>query len=242
MLQALLYPLLCVLGPVIALSGCGGETAPQQQPTIEWNRVPWAQGTLNVALVRPQEEGSGDHPVIFALPWGSGSAELVQTFVQSYWLTEPALRDYYVVSPEVRGSSLVDTAEDVIPAIFEWMEDELSFDPDRVALVGASNGGFGIFFAALSQPDRFRALVGLPGQYSGDPANLAVLSGKPIWLIVGELDESWVAGSEATIAALESQGISAELEVAGGQGHVMALDPRVLLDWIVTSSLKCDSS
>ena len=235
MLQVPLYQLLCLLGPVLALSGCGGETAPPQQPTIEWNRVPWAQGTLNVALVRPEDEGSGRHPVIFALPWGSGSAELVQTFVQSYWLTEPVLRDYYVVAPEVRGSSLVDTADEVIPAIFEWMDDALSFAADRVALVGASNGGRGIFFAALSQPDRFRTLVGMPGQYGGDPANLAVLSGKPIWLIVGELDESWVAGSQATIAALESQGISAELDFAAGQGHVMTLDPRVLLDWIDTA-------
>ena len=170
--------------------------------------------------------------MILALPWGSGSAELVETFVQSYWLTEPAFRDYYVVAPAVHGSSLADTADEVIPAIFEWMEDALSFDAERVALVGASNGGRGIFFAALSQPDRFQALVGLPGQYSGDAANLAVLAGKPIWLIVGELDNDWVAASEATIAALESQGLSAELDIVSGQRHVMTLDPRALLDWI----------
>ena len=137
-----------------------------------------------------------------------------------------------MVAPEVRGSSLVDTAGDVIPAIFQWMQEALSFDADRVALVGASNGGRGIFFAALSQPDRFRTLVGLPGQYGGDPANLAVLAGKPIWLIVGERDDSWVAGTDATVSALASQGITAEVFVAPGQGHVMSLDPRVLLDWI----------
>ena len=59
-----------------------------------------------------------------------------------------------------------------------------------------------------------------------------MLAGKPIWLIVGELDNDWVAASEATIAALESQGLSAELDIVSGQRHVMTLDPRALLDWI----------
>ena len=149
MLQVPLHQMLCVLGSAFALGGCGPEFAPQES-AIEWHRVPWTQGTLNVALVRPADEGSGPHPVIFALPWGSGDAQLVESFIQSYWLTEPAARGYYVVAPEVRGSSLVDTAGDVIPAIFQWMQETLSFDADRVALVGASNGGRGIFFAALS--------------------------------------------------------------------------------------------
>ena len=231
MLQVPLYQTLCVLGSAFALGGCGPELA-SQASVVEWHQVPWTQGTLNVALVRPQNEGSAPHPVIFALPWGSGSAQLVESFIQSYWLTEPAARGYYVVAPEVRGSSLADTAGDVIPAIFQWMEEALSLDADRVALVGASNGGRGIFFAALSQPDRFRALIGLPGQYSGDSANLAVLAGKPIWLIVGEADESWLAGTDATVSALAAQGITAEVTVAPGQGHVMSLDPSRLLDWI----------
>lgn len=231
MLQGPLYQMLCLLGSAFALGGCGRAIAPQES-AIEWHRVPWTQGTLNVALVRPESDGSGPHPVIFALPWGSGDAQLVESFIRSYWLTEPTARGYYVIAPEVRGSSLADTAGEVIPAIFQWMEETLSFDADRVALVGASNGGRGIFFAALSQPDRFRALIGLPGQYSGDPANLAVLVGKPIWLIVGETDDSWVAGTDATVSALASHGITAEVLVAPGQGHVMSLDPRRLLDWI----------
>lgn len=230
MVQGALYHLPCVLGSLL-VAGCGGETA-LRQPAMEWHPVSWSGGTVNVALVRPAEEGTGPHPVIFALPWGSGSAELVQTFVQSYWLSEPARRGYYVVAPEVRGSTLVDTADEMIPAIFAWMADELAIDDTRVALVGASNGGRGLFFAAVSQPDRFRALVGLPGSYGGDPANLAVLAGKPIWLLVGEFDDAWVDGAEATVAALASQGIDAELEIVPGEGHVMRLDPRALLDWI----------
>jgi dipeptidyl aminopeptidase/acylaminoacyl peptidase len=231
LLQGTLHHLLCVVGSAVTLSACGGEVAPER-PTIEWNEVAWSQGTLNVALVRPTDGSPGPHPVILALPWGSGSTELVASFVYSYWLTEPASRGYYVVAPEVRGSSLVDTADDIIPALFEWMDRELDIDQARVALVGASNGGRGMFFAAVAQPDRFRALLGLPAQYSGDASDLAVLAGKPIRLLVGERDTSWVTTSQATVAALASQGITAELEVVAGEDHVIALDPRDLLDWI----------
>lgn len=232
MLHAYALQLLCAVIPALVLSGCGSDDPIVTEPDIEWTQVPWEQGTVNVALVRPREEGTGPHPVIFALPWGSGSADLVEGFIQSYWLTEPAARGYYVVAPEVRGSTLDATADELIPAIFEWMESELSFDASKVALVGASNGGRGIFFAGVSQPDRFHALMGLPGLYSGAPNDLLVLADKPIWFLVGELDASWRSGTDATIAALQSQGIDSQLDVIPGQGHVLSLSDSALLDWI----------
>jgi dienelactone hydrolase len=202
------------------------------QSRIQWNEVPWSGGTLNVALVRPAAGTSPPHPVVFALPWGAGTAELVQTFIESYWLTEPASRGYYVVAPEVRGSTLEQTADEVVPLIFAWMDAELDFDPERVALVGASNGGRGAFFAALSQPDRFQAIMTLPGQYGGPAEDLAVLAGKPLYFMVGQMDDRWVEMTDATRAALETQGIPSALWVAPGQGHVLRMDPRVPLDWI----------
>jgi len=235
MLHSYALQILCGVIPALALSGCGLDAPALAESRIEWHQVEWAQGTLNVALVRPAEEGTGPHPVVFALPWGSGSAGLVESFIQSYWLTEPAARGYYVVAPEVTGSTLDTTADEIIPAIFAWMESTLSFDASKVALVGASNGGRGIFFAGISQPDRFHALIGLPGQYSGPATDLAVLAGKPIWFLVGEFDTGWVAGTEATIAALQSQGISAELNVIPTQDHVLVLSSRQLLDWIDAS-------
>jgi dienelactone hydrolase len=130
----------------------------------------------------------------------------VDGFLRAYWLGEAAARGYYVVSPEIRGSDLADTAGEVIPALFAWMEEELDFDPDRVALAGASNGGRGIFFAARAAPERFRALIGLPGSYAGPAGDLAGLVGKPVWLMVGEEDTSWVAAAEETAAKLEEVG------------------------------------
>lgn len=231
MLNGLALHILCALLPALAMSGCSSDPVDVAE-SIEWNLVPWSGGTVSVAVVAPTDVGGGPHPVILALPWGSGSAQLVESFIYSYWLTEPASRGYYVVAPEVTGSTLETTADELIPALFDWMEAQFSFDASQVAIVGASNGGRGLFFAALSQPDRFAALLALPGQYSGSAADLSVLAGKPIRFLVGETDTGWVSSTRSTIEALESQGITAELEIVAGQDHVLNLDDRVLMDWI----------
>lgn len=218
--------------PGLLLTGCGAEEPIDQPPEIEWNSVATPIGPVNVALVRPMEEGTQDHPVVFALPWGTGTADLVTAFIQRYWEREPSARGYYVVAVEVLGPSLETVASDVIPAVFDWMDSELSYDPDAVAIVGASNGGRGLFYAAVAEPDRFQALLGLPAMYQRDPANLSVLAGKPIRLIVGEFDDPWREGVEQTRVALETQGITPEVDIAGAQGHVLNLLPSGLMDWI----------
>ena len=220
--------LLCILSVFTVTPSLEAQRAER----MEWHEVEWSAGRVNVALVRPAEEGSMEHPVIFALPWGSGSSQLVETFVSSYWLTEPSRRGYYVVAPEIRGPTLANTADWIIPAIFEWMDSELSYDASRVALVGASNGGRGLFLAAVAQPERFQALLALPGQFSGEASELAVLKGKPIRLLVGQFDEGWVESGQETLDALRSQGVEAEFLIARGQGHVLRLNPSELADWI----------
>ncbi len=235
MLRAYALKFLCAAAAPLAFVGCGDDPV-LFEIRLEWASVPTPTlGTVNVAFVRPRNDGAGPHPVIFALPWGSGSEDLTEGFVLSYWGTEGPARGYYVVAPAVRGSELATSADEIIPALFDWMATEFDFDPDQVALVGASNGGRGIFFAALSQPDRFSTLVGLPGQYSGAASDLSVLAGKPIWLMVGESDTSWLAASETTVAKLDSVGIDAQLDTIVGQGHVLALGLVPLFDGIDTA-------
>jgi predicted esterase len=216
----------------IAGTGCGGGSDPELN-VPEWHDVAWPGGTARVSVIRPPNEGDGaPHPVLFTLPWGSGSESLVLDFQASYWSSEPALRGYYVVTPSVLGTTLEDTAEDLIPAIFAWMDAELDYDASRVALIGASNGGLGIFYAALAEPDRFRTLLGMPGQWQGPAEALDLLAGKRVWLIVGERDTSWREGAESTIAALESRGVETRFDIAPGQSHVIALQMPQVMDEI----------
>ena len=217
--------------PALVLAAClEGEPLPEQ--AIAWSVVPTPAGEVNVAVVRPEEEGSEDHPVIIALPWGAGTADLVEGFVGRYWLTEPGARGYYVVSPEIRGPLLEASASDIVPALFAWMDAELTVDLDQVVLVGASNGGRGAFFAAVAEPARFEAILTLPGMYLGPPERLAALSGVPVWMLVGELDTGWVTATRETVTALRSQGVTVDVDVVPGQGHVMELNPVRLMDWI----------
>ena len=224
--------LLCLLAAPLG-SGCVPDTTSPEVSAPLWYDVTGAEGTtVRVAVLRPPDAGGGPHPVIFALPWGGGTEDLVLSFLSSYWADEPAQRGYYVVSAAVRGSSLDDLADELIPAIFELMDAELNYDRGQVALVGASNGGRGIFHAALAYPERFRTLVGLPGQYSGDGADLADLAGKQVRLLVGEQDAGWVASGQATATALEAQGIDTSFEIVVGQGHVLSLNAASLMNGI----------
>ena len=167
-----------VTGFSVALVGCGAFSVgpnEDQARVVDWYPVEWSGGTTNVAVLPPSDGSTGPRPVVFALSWGSGSFDLVMSFLDAYWATEPGNRGYYVVAPEVTGSTLAQTADDLIPAIFAWMDGHLEYDPAKVALVGASNGGRGIFHAALSQPQRFGAMVGLAGEYSGPSSRPATV-------------------------------------------------------------------
>ena len=149
-----------ITGALALLLGAAGYIHTVETPATAWFDVPWSGGHVRVALIPPAEDTSAPHPVIFALPWGAGSEGLVESFLGRYWSRLPGLQGYYVVSPAVRGSTLADTADELIPAIFDWMDDELDYDPSKVALVGASNGGGGMFHAALAHPRSLRYLVG----------------------------------------------------------------------------------
>ena len=221
----------------LLLTSCGGEEGLAsiigEQRQLEWWPAPWRGGFVDVALVHPDPEaGPGPHPVIFALPWGRGSVTEVMEMVFTYWMDSAPPRGYYIVSPQVVGSSLAQSAHDLIPAIFDWMDGKISYDPNRVALVGASNGGRGVFFSAVEHPERFGALLGMPGRYEGDGSDLQGLAGKPVLLLVGELDGGWLEDSQSTKDLLDASGAEATLEVLLGQGHILSLNMASVMDWI----------
>jgi predicted peptidase len=225
-----LVPLALCINAVACTSSIDAAEDPLQ---VEWARVSYGQNQVNVAVLRPDGYSpTGNHPVVVALPWGSGTADLVLGLVATYWSEEAPARGYIVVAPEILGSSLETEAADFIPALFAWMDSNLSYDASRVVLTGASNGGRGIFFVAAVASDRFGAVIGMPGSYAGDGDALAGLNGKPAWLMVGEFDTGWLASSETTRSLLEAQGAIVTLDVLPGQGHVLSVPQSQLMDWI----------
>lgn len=227
--RALALLALCILGMACTSSIDAAEDPLQ----VEWVQVSYDQSQVSVAVLRPDNYSpTGNHPVVVALPWGGGTADLVLGLIATYWSEEAPARGYIVVAPEILGSSLETEAAAFIPALFAWMDDNLSYDASRVVLTGASNGGRGVFFTAAVASDRFGALIGMPGSYAGDGDALAGLSGKPTWLMVGEFDTGWLASTESTRSLLEAQGAVVTLDVLPGQGHVLTVPQSQLMDWI----------
>ncbi len=234
--SALVAGLLAVAGASGARPGSlpGTHIEPAQSADFEWVDVSYGTGTrVNVAVFKPEGySDSGNHPLILALPWGRGTPGLALGMVDSYWNREAPRRGYVVIAPSILGSSLVTEAAEFLPALFAWLDEHVSYDPERVVVVGASNGGRGVFHALTADPDRFAAAIAMPGSYSGPMETLEPFAGKPVWLMVGEMDQGWHASTESTRATLEAAGITSRVDVIRGQGHVLRLDDRTLMDWL----------
>ena len=72
----------------------------------------------------------------------------------------------------------------------------------------------------------------MPGSYSGPAETFEPFAGKPVWLMVGEMDRGWRASTEATRVSLEAAGITPRVNLIRGQGHVLRMDDRILMDWL----------
>jgi predicted peptidase len=211
-----------------------GISKPIAAADYEWVEVTYGDGIrVDVAVFKPDDySDSGNHPLILALPWGAGTPDLTLGMVDAYWNGEASRRGYVVVAPSIVGSSLETEADEFIPGLFAWLDENVSYDSDRVVVVGASNGGRGAFHALASDPTRFAAVIAMPGNYTGRPEALAAFAGKPIWLMVGEMDSRWHASTEATRVTLEAAGVTPRVNMIRGQGHVLRLDDRILMDWL----------
>ena len=187
-----------------------------------------AGGRLNLLVVRPPGPAKG---VVVAFPWGAGDAGLLAGLVETYWDEAAPAAGYVVVGVEIYGPGLAERAAVVVPALLEWIEQNLAEAADEIVLTGASAGGVGVFHAALAMPGRVAAILAMPGRTSGE-ASLESLAGVPVLLMVGEHDRNWVTGSESTAKRLRAAGAKVTLEVVPGQGHVLRLPEHMLVRWL----------
>jgi len=186
--------------------------------------------TLSVVTSTLYRPGS-KLPVILALPPGAGDLAMVNAFLANYWLEEADRRGYIIVSPTVMGRSLETAAQDVLDTVFGWMNENMTYDEERIVIAGQSNGGLGAFHAARVEPDRFTGMIVMPGGFGGQ-GSLDMLSGMPILMAVGERDTGWVELTRNTRDLLVLAGAEPVVDVVPGAGHVFPYDPEDLFDWI----------
>jgi predicted peptidase len=101
-------------------------------------------------------------------------------------------------------------AEAHIDAAIEGAVRRFSVDPRRIALTGASMGGYGTFLYGSRHAGRFSALVPICG--GGQPEGAAELAGARVWVIHGAADE--------LVPPEESRSMVAAIRSCGGTGEL----------------------
>ena len=216
---------------VMLALACGADNGIGLEPpqAVEWIRLPMESGSpLNIAVLRPAASPRG---VVVAFPWGAGDANLLLGLLDSYWGQAAPAAGYAVVGVEIYGPGLEEDAAPVMSAVIGWIDEHFAGASGDIVMTGASAGGIGVFHAALAMPDRVGGIIAMPGRYTGD-APLESLAGAPVWMMVGEGDARWIAGSEATAERLEDAGAEVTLDILPGQGHVLVVAQDALVRWM----------
>ncbi len=163
--------------------------------------------------------------VLIAFPPGGQDLELTQQLVDERYRDEALARGWVVASPAAPPTGLFfgDESAVLVPELLDEIARRYPPDDGRFDLIGVSNGGLSAFRAAIEQPERFRSLVVFPGysRQGGDDPALAGLAGIGVAMFVGGDDSGWLAPAEQTKATLDDLGITAELTVVPGEGHII---------------------
>lgn len=94
-----------------------------------------------------------------------------------------------------------------VEALISSVMEQYSVDPRRIYLTGLSMGGFGVWELAVSDPERYAALVPISGG-SRVPDSLCTVAELPAWVFHGQLDD--------VVPVDESRAVVRELEACGG--------------------------
>jgi len=199
--------------------------------------------SLEGPSAQPSSGGRARQLVILLHGWGADGNDLIG--LAPYW--GEMLPDAAFVSPHApfpcdmgfgrQWFSLADRTPEVImaevrlvaPMIDAFIDDQLAahdLPPDRLAVVGFSQGTMMALYVAPRRPEEIAALVGYSGRLIGGSALAAESRSRPpVRLIHGERDDVVPASSmESAGEALSAAGFSVETHLRPGLGH--GIDPE----------------
>ena len=140
-------------------------------------------------------------------------------------------RDTRYENPEMGNM----VAEVTRHAIAHW-----PIDPDRVHLTGMSMGGEGVWHAALAGPELFATVTAMGGRAHPDPDKVAkALKDTTVWVIVGDRDGEFTAGSKQMVEALRNEHADVVHTILPGYSHNIwrpLMSKRQFYEWILLHS------
>lgn len=201
------------------------DSATPQHDTFRWHSLQVGQTQVHYATLGERREGG---PVLIALPPGPQTKEMVVAGLER-WARSMAEDGWFVVSPVSPQGLFFKESADLLPEFLDAAGVAHGFEQEGLFLFGMSNGGLSAFALAIAEPQRFRALVTIPGRPTeAEMSKIATLSGMPVTMVVGADDDTfWTDGAESAQAALVAAGAHVTLQVVPDTGHAAHLN----VDW-----------
>ena len=133
-------------------------------------------------ILVPIQDDANEHGYIFAKPVGSQDG-----LGDYYWNATDACCDIFNSNPDHVG---------YIRAVVDSIKENYNVDPQRIHLIGQSNGGFMCHRMACEAPDMFASIVSLSGVIWNDETNCQPSEPIHILSIHGTLDPIvfWLGG------------------------------------------------
>jgi len=210
------------VGRIPALTALAALAASPAYAGDAWQSLKTADGvTVEYQLHLPDGyDASKAYPAVLALPPGNQDRSMVDAIVTP-WGDDWRADGWIVVSPAApAGASYYGQAAALLPELLDHVAARHPIEGDKFHLLGISNGGRSAFQVGLTTPERFAAIVVIPGVPVGDGWDrLEQLTGMSVTLVVGGEDGGWTSGSRRATDALTAAGVDAELVVVEGQGH-----------------------
>ena len=169
---------------------------------------------------QPKAATARTSTVVF-LPGGSGARRSAQRAWDTFLSGASAVDMFRIVVPYWPDVEMTEDHERTLAVIDEVLSC-YDGDPTQIHIAGFSNGGHAAFDLMLAHPERFRTLLGAPGEFpvGTTAAQLVALRGKAVFNGIGERDdEFWHKGVRDAHEQLIAAGIESVYVEFPGQGH-----------------------
>jgi len=217
-----------------------GQFAHAEKPMAENGLPLWIYGDYRMAKARAK------FPLLIVLHGRRNDAKPEDAFtpqsIAKPWAKEVAQRrnPSFVVQPYYPPQGGWEKIPEQLDATVAHLMEHLPIDPERVYLMGFSNGAQGTFQTLARDPDRYAAAITVSG-----PVGIKSVVGKikaPIraWVGEKEADPNKAKRLSALVDALKESGVDIELAVVEGAGHAchhVPLRNPLVHDWLFSQTL-----
>lgn len=174
-----------------------------------------------IYLPEGYNEGDNDWPLMLFMH-GAGERGEDLTKVKAHppvkMIEQGKQFPFVLIAPQCPTDDWWPRMTDELSAILDEIEENYRIDEDRIYVTGLSMGGYGTWALAITEPDRFAAIVPICG--AGDSDKVETIKHIPTWVFHGGKDDVVpIDESKSMVDALEACGGNVKFTVYPEAGH-----------------------